>query len=75
MLVDEYDDVDWSRLWWVCLRGRARVLEQGAEHDEALVLLAEKYTQYRAQPPAGPVLALDVSDWLAWSATDGLRAE
>src|SRR5689334_3876170 len=32
VLVDAYDE-DWSRLWWVRLRGRARVLDGGDEHD------------------------------------------
>jgi PPOX class probable F420-dependent enzyme len=68
LLVDEYAD-DWSRLWWVRLRGPARVLEDGQERLSALALLREKYPQYVAQPPDGAVLALDVSEWRAWSAT------
>jgi PPOX class probable F420-dependent enzyme len=67
VLVDHYDD-DWSRLWWVRLRGRARVLDGGAEADDALRLLAEKYEQYRREPPGPPVLAVDVLEWRAWSA-------
>ena len=50
VLVDLYDD-DWSRLWWIRLRGRARVLDGGDEHDRALALLREKYTQYQVEPP------------------------
>jgi PPOX class probable F420-dependent enzyme len=68
LLVDEYAD-DWSRLWWVRLRGPARVLEDGQERLSALALLREKYPQYVAQPPDGAVLALDVNEWRAWSAT------
>jgi PPOX class probable F420-dependent enzyme len=67
VLVDEYDE-DWSRLWWVRLRGTARVLDGGPERERALELLGEKYEQYRAQPPDGAVLALDVTEWRAWSA-------
>lgn len=66
VLVDHYDD-DWSRLWWIRLRGRARVLDEGEEHDRALALLAEKYPQYRAEPPGGPVLAVDVVEVRTWS--------
>ena len=29
VLVDEYDDADWAALWWVRLRGLARVVEEG----------------------------------------------
>jgi PPOX class probable F420-dependent enzyme len=67
VLVDHYED-DWRRLWWIRLRGRARVLDDGAERERALALLAEKYRQYRAEPPDGPVLAVDVTDVRDWSA-------
>ena len=67
LLVDEYAE-DWSRLWWVRLRGPARVLEDGQERLSALALLREKYPQYVEQPPDGAVLALDVSQWRAWAA-------
>jgi PPOX class probable F420-dependent enzyme len=67
LLVDHYDE-EWGRLWWIRVRGRARVLDGGPEHDRALALLAEKYPQYRAEPPEGPVLAVDVTEVRAWSA-------
>lgn len=67
ILVDHYED-DWSRLWWIRVRGRARVLDDGPERERALALLAEKYEQYRERPPAGPVLAVDVDDVYAWTA-------
>ena len=67
VLVDHYDD-DWTRLWWIRLRGRARVLDAGDEHERALALLREKYSQYREEPPEGPVLAVDVTDVREWSA-------
>jgi PPOX class probable F420-dependent enzyme len=67
ILVDHYDE-DWERLWWVRVRGRARVLDDGPERERALSLLAEKYPQYRAEPPEGPVLAVDVSEMREWSA-------
>ena len=67
ILVDHYDD-DWSRLWWIRLRGRARVLDGGDELERALHLLAEKYPQYRDEPPGAPVLAVDVSEVREWSA-------
>jgi PPOX class probable F420-dependent enzyme len=67
VLVDHYDD-DWNELWWIRLRGRARVLDEGPERARALELLAAKYEQYRAEPPLGPVLANDVAETRAWSA-------
>jgi PPOX class probable F420-dependent enzyme len=66
ILVDHYED-DWSRLWWIRLRGRARVLDEGPEHERALELLREKYPQYQSEPPEGPVLAVDVTDVREWS--------
>jgi PPOX class probable F420-dependent enzyme len=66
VLVDHYED-DWSRVWWVRLRGAGRVLEDGTEREEGLRLLAEKYPQYRDMPPQGAVIALDVTEWRGWS--------
>lgn len=68
LLVDRYED-DWRRLWWVRLRGRARVLDTGEEAERALALLAEKYEQYRREPPGAPVLAVDVTEWRSWQAS------
>jgi PPOX class probable F420-dependent enzyme len=68
LLVDEYDE-DWSRLWWVRLDGRARLVDDSAEAVRAIRSLCDKYSQYRDQPPSGPVLALDVERWVGWSAT------
>lgn len=66
VLVDHYDDDDWSALWWVRADGRARVLEAGAqEAEEAVALLAERYPQQRA---VGAVLAIDVERWSGWRA-------
>ena len=66
ILVDHYED-DWTRLWWIRLRGRARVLDRGEEREHALTLLSKKYPQYRAEPPEGPVLAVDVSEVREWT--------
>jgi PPOX class probable F420-dependent enzyme len=68
ILVDHYDE-EWTQLWWIRLRGRARVLDEGEEREHALELLAEKYPQYRDEPPDGPVLAVDVYETRAWSAS------
>ena len=67
VLVDHYEE-DWSSLWWVRLRGRARVLDQGEEFERALDALAAKYLQYRAERPPGPVLAIELEGWSSWHA-------
>jgi len=64
VVIDHYDD-DWSRLWWVRLRGRARVVERD---DRALALLCRKYQQYRERPPAGPFIVVEIDERLEWSA-------
>jgi PPOX class probable F420-dependent enzyme len=66
LLVDHYDD-DWSRLWWVRFDGRARVLDGGPEHASAIALLCAKYEQYRATPPSGTVVAIDVTAVRSWA--------
>ena len=69
ILVDRYDD-DRSKLWWIRLRGRARVLDDGDECRHALELLRERYPQYRGEPPQAPVLAVDIVEMRTWSARD-----
>ena len=69
ILIDHYDD-DWTRLWWVRLRGEARVLDGGAEAANALALLAAKYEQYRKAAPGLPVLAIDITELRAWPADE-----
>jgi PPOX class probable F420-dependent enzyme len=71
VLVDRYDDADWTRLWWVRIRGHARVLEGGEEAAEALAQLIAKYPQYRETAPGLPVLAIDVVGWYEWKADGG----
>jgi hypothetical protein len=65
VLIDAYDE-EWSRLWWVKLRGTARIVERDAR---ALELLQGKYEQYQAEPPAGPFVVVRVDERLEWQAT------
>jgi len=65
-IADRYDE-DWSRLGWVMLRGGAKILDAGAEHDRAQALLRARYAQYRAMPiEALPVIALRVARVTTW---------
>ena len=68
VLVDTYAD-DWSLLWWVRMRGTARILSQGEERARAVNALRGKYPQYREQPLDDAVVAIDVEEWVGWSAT------
>jgi PPOX class probable F420-dependent enzyme len=64
VLIDHYED-DWSLLWWVRLRGVARIVED----PHAVELLVAKYPQYRAQPPTGPVIAVAIEERSEWTAS------
>jgi PPOX class probable F420-dependent enzyme len=65
LLVDHYEE-DWSRLWWVRVDGTGRAVDDSIERRRACDLLALKYEQYRAIPPPGPVLAIDIDRWRMW---------
>ena len=62
VLIDHYED-DWSLLWWVRLRGTARIVDD----RRAMELLAAKYPQYRERPPAGPVIAVSIEERSEWT--------
>jgi len=63
VLVDHYEE-DWSRLSWVKLRGRARVVDRD---ERALDLLQAKYEQYRERPPTGPFVLVEIHRRVEWS--------
>jgi PPOX class probable F420-dependent enzyme len=67
LLADHYAD-DWTQLWWVRADGEAAVLAAAAG---PLRLLAARYPQYAARPPAGPVIAVRVDRWTGWAAAGG----
>ena len=56
LLADHYAD-DWAQLWWVRADGQAAVLDDMAGLAGPLRLLAARYPQYAAQPPAGSPLS------------------
>jgi PPOX class probable F420-dependent enzyme len=64
VVIDGYDE-DWSKLWWVRLRGTARIVDDRS----AVALLARKYPQYRDRPPAGPVIAVSIEKRSEWTAS------
>jgi PPOX class probable F420-dependent enzyme len=68
VLVDHYDDGDWTGLWWVRASGTARVEDHDDERATALEALARKYPQYRERRPDGPVVAIDLVRVGGWSA-------
>jgi PPOX class probable F420-dependent enzyme len=61
VVVDHYEE-DWSKLWWVRLRGTARVVDE----PRAVELLRAKYPQYR-ESVLGPVIAVEIEERTEWS--------
>jgi PPOX class probable F420-dependent enzyme len=71
VLVDHYSS-DWQELWWARAEGAARIIAADSpEGAAALGLLEARYEPYRRECPAGPLLAIDVARWSAWSARGG----
>lgn len=66
LIIDRYDE-DWSRLAYVLITGKARLLRSGADHRRAVALLRRKYRQYREmaleQRPVIRIAANRASSW------------
>jgi PPOX class probable F420-dependent enzyme len=66
VIVDRYDE-DWARLGWVMLRGRAEILREGQEHQDAQALLRSRYPQLAAMQIATyPVIAVRIKRTRSW---------
>lgn len=67
VLFDVYDDGDWSRLCYVQIRGRARILSSGKDYGDALRALRQRYRQYSGMGLEGrPVIAVDMDAIVGW---------
>lgn len=67
VLADHYEE-DWDRLWWVRADGVAEVYHEGPSLQGAVDQLAARYPQYQESRPAGPVIAITVTQWSGWAA-------
>jgi PPOX class probable F420-dependent enzyme len=65
-LVDHYED-DWSALWWVRADGTGRIIDDPEGMRGPIDLLVEKYAQYKAEQPDGPVIAITIDRLTGWS--------
>jgi PPOX class probable F420-dependent enzyme len=68
IVADVYDDADWSRLGFVLLRGRARIVEPAVdEHAGAIRRLRAKYPQYRSMAlDERPLIAAEITSVTTW---------
>ncbi len=68
LVVDHYEE-DWSRLGYILVMGTTELLFDGTEHDEAVKLLREKYSQYRSMGlDANPVIKITPHRFVCWGA-------
>jgi PPOX class probable F420-dependent enzyme len=66
IVADVYDE-DWSRLAFVLVSGRARLLQDGPTYVQALGALRAKYAQYRAMALEGrPLIAVEAERVTRW---------
>src|SRR5258706_3892147 len=67
LLVDDYDE-DWTRLWYVLVRGEAELVSSSTERKRAIQRLRAKYPQYDAKMLAddAPVLRITPVRITAW---------
>jgi PPOX class probable F420-dependent enzyme len=66
LVVDRWDE-DWSQLGWVMVRGPAKILASGAEHDQAQAALRARYPQLAAMRIERlPVVAVRIEQASSW---------
>ena len=76
LLVDHWSE-DWTRLAWLRLHGRARLLEPAAPDDggrrqAAIAALRERYPQYRDHDlESRPIIAIEMNEAIRWAAPPG----
>jgi len=66
LVIDRYDE-NWRKLAYVLIFGRARVINRGIAHRQAVRLLRRKYPQYRRmaidQRPLIVITTLRITAW------------
>ena len=67
LLVDQYDE-DWTRLWYVLVRGEAAMVSSPVERKRAIERLRAKYPQYDKSmlDDGAPVLRITPMRVVAW---------
>jgi len=67
LLVDHYDE-DWTRLWYILVRGEAELVSAPAERKRAIQCLRAKYPQYSPEmlEDDAPLLRISPQRITAW---------
>ena len=75
LLIDKYDE-DWTRLWYILVRGKAKLIPKSAQkkRSEVIRLLRAKYPQYAAGLLAddAPLIRITPERITAWGKDVGL---
>jgi coenzyme F420-0:L-glutamate ligase / coenzyme F420-1:gamma-L-glutamate ligase len=75
IVADVYAE-DWSRLGFVLLQARARLVDAGAQHATAIAALRQKYLQYRNMAlEERPVIVAEIERVITWGALDDESAD
>jgi PPOX class probable F420-dependent enzyme len=61
-------DEDWSRLWWVSVKGEALILRTPSDMNHARHLLLARYSQYRTSEELDPIIQVQITDVMEWRA-------
>jgi PPOX class probable F420-dependent enzyme len=69
LLIDQYDE-DWTRLWYILIRGKAKLLPRSGHKERAwaLLKLRAKYPQYagRMLPNDAPIIRITPDRTTFW---------
>jgi PPOX class probable F420-dependent enzyme len=69
LLIDEYNE-DWTQLWYVLIRGKAKLIPRSAhkERARALGILRAKYLQYARGmlPEDAPIVRISLERATSW---------
>ncbi|MBZ5597230.1 MAG: TIGR03668 family PPOX class F420-dependent oxidoreductase [Acidobacteriia bacterium] len=69
LLIDHYDE-DWTQLWFILVRGKAKLLPKSAREERARAIrrLRRKYPQYakRMLPEDAPIVRITPKRIISW---------
>lgn len=67
LVVDHYEE-DWEQLQYVMVTGEASLLESGEEWERSIIMLSEKYDQYKEMDlTESPVIKINPIRFAPWS--------
>jgi PPOX class probable F420-dependent enzyme len=69
LVIDRYDE-DWRKLAYVLIFGKARILQRGSTHQQAVKFLRRKYRQYRTMAiHERPMISITPKQIVVWGRT------